>query len=121
MLRFVIALLFATFLWASVASAQVVDRDMTMEEPTTTELGNPIQNLQDCLVDVVDATNVPENLVIPASAPTGGGTQTIDLTGKIGLTTVTARCRNTIGGESDSVSLSRTFPGDAPANPALRD
>ena len=104
-----------------IASAQVVDRDMTLEEPTTTVSGSLIQNLQDCVVDVVDLSGVPDQRIIAASSPNGGGEQTIDLTGKLGFTTVTALCRNTLVEESTSVSLTRTFPGEPPANPTLRD
>ncbi len=92
-----------------------------MIEPTTTQGGGQIQDLQDCVVDVVDISGVPDQRILAASAPTGGGTKTIELTGKIGLTTVTARCRNTLVEEGASVSLTRTFPGDPPANPTLRD
>ncbi len=108
-------------LGAHVASAQTIDRDMTLIEPTTTAGGTPIQDLKDCLVDVVDSTGTLDARTIPASAPTGGGTQTIDLTAKIGLTTVTARCRDTLNQEGGSVSRTRTFPGDPPASPTLRD
>ena len=108
-------------LLASVASAQVVDIDMTMIEPVTTQDGRAIQNLQDCVVDVVDGSGLPDQRIIPASAATGGGTQIIDLTGKLGFTTVTALCRNTLVEEGASVSLSRTFPGDPPSSPTLSD
>jgi len=117
----------ATLLWASVASAQVVDRDMTLEEPTTTVGGFALLNLSNCTVRIADRTpdgsggTVIEERVIPATAPTGGGNHTVDLAGKIGFTTVTSFCSNTIGGESTSVSLTRTFPGDAPSSPTLRD
>ena len=100
--------------------AQTVDRDMTLIEPTTTAGGTPIQNLKDCLVDVVDSSGTADSRTLPASAPTGGGTQTIDLTAKIGFTTVTARCRDTLNQEGGSVSLTRTFPGDPPASPEIR-
>jgi len=108
-------------IWASPVLAQAIDRDMTMIEPTTTAANLPIQNLQDCIVDVVDASQAADQRIIPASALTGGGTHTIDLTGKIGLTTVTAKCRNTIGVTGVSVSKTRTFPGDPPSSPTLRD
>ncbi len=117
----------ATLLWASMASAQAVDRDMTLEEPTTTVGGFAILNLQDCTVRIADRTpdgaggTIIETRVIPATAPTGGGTHEVDLTNKVGFTTVTSFCSNSIGGESTSVSLTRTFPGDPPSSPTLRE
>ncbi len=107
--------------FALIATAQTVDRDMTLVEPTTSAGGQPLKNLQDCLVDVVDSTGTADSRTIPASSPNGGGTQTIDLTAKLGFTTVTARCRDTLNQEGASVSLTRTFPGDPPASPTLRD
>ena len=85
-------LVFAACLLAPSAQAQTVDRDMTLIEPTTSAGGTPIKNLKDCLVDVVDSSGTTDSRTLPASAPTGGGTQTIDLTAKIGFTTGTARC-----------------------------
>ncbi len=108
-------------LGAHVASAQTVDRDMTLIEPTTSAGGQPLRNLADCLVDVIDSTGQVDARILPASSPNGGGTQTIDLTAKVGFTTVTARCRDTLNQEGGSVSLTRTFPGDPPASPQIRD
>ena len=107
-------------LGAHVASAQTIDRDMTLVEPTTSVGGQPLTNLKDCIVDVVDSSGTADSRTLPASSPNGGGTQTIDLTAKIGFTTVTARCRDTLNQEGGSVSLSRIFPGDPPASPQIR-
>ena len=123
-MRTIVPLLIAYFfliIGAQAASGQVIDRDMTMLEPTTTKLGEPIRALRDCVVDVDDASAVLDQRIIPASAPTGGGTHTIDLAGKVGFTTITAFCRNNIDEDGASVSLTRTFPGDPPASPTLRD
>ena len=118
----------AALLLTSPAFSQVIDRDITLVEPVTTEGGTPLVNLLQCTVEIADASPdgaggviPPETRVIPASGPAGGGTHTIDLTGKVGFTTVTAACMNTVQESGRSVSLTRTFPGDPPASPSLRD
>lgn len=116
-----IATLITVLFLASTVSAQVVDRDMTMLEPTTTLLGPALKALKDCVVDVDDASTTVDQRILPASAPTGGGSHIIDLTGKVGFTTVTAFCRNNIDEDGGSVSKTRTFPGNPPASPTLRD
>ncbi|MEE8240135.1 MAG: hypothetical protein V3R16_02605 [Nitrospirales bacterium] len=100
---------------------QVIDRDMTLIEPVTTATGAPIQNLLQCTAQITDSSGTMDQRVIPASAPTGGGVHTIDLTGKTGFTTVTAACLNTEQELGGSASNTRTFPGDPPARPEIRD
>ena len=115
-----LAIALVLFVWANTSSAQALeDRDMTLVEPTTTEAGFPLQNLENCSVDITDSTGLLDQRVFDASALTGGGQHTIDLAGKTGFTNVEAYCQNTLVEQSTKVSLSRTFLGDAPGVPGL--